>query len=650
MTLTRRTKIGLVAALAIGAAAATAVAGDGHDDAVSSDLGDAIVAQAQTSGPRPHPLTGVGENMELVANIPIDFGSDIELAGDYAYVGTYGTCSGSTPTREPGQPGQPPPPPPPSQCNPGSGGITVINIANPRQPFVAGQFDCAGGQNDPSLSPDGKWMVMAIETRNNHCHPGEEGTVVLSLADPAQPEEVAFLPIKDPNADPTKPAVWRGSHNNTIDWPYLYIDQYVSSYNRIDIFDLSNPRNPERLNGLQYSAPAPGFGTTSPHDLIVDHRSDGKDYIYASSGNQTSDVIDVTDPRNPQIVQRLVDPAVTFAHQSEPNHDGSLTLITDEYRGGGEARACGKTPIADTPRDVPDTRPSNDRNNLGALFLYKTKPDGTLESDANGAPVVAGTYNLPMQAGNVDPNLGEGAQGCTIHIYWQAPDENRLVTSWYGKGIRVADFSNPARVRELGWFIPANANTWSAKPHRGYIFTGDIERGFDVLRYTGEDGKRWPATAGPAEVQRAQIQGADPPAGADTTVAAPTTNANPGPSRLASGSSRPGFRKKLRRARAAGGFQFRRAIRLRDSSSAPVQVTIRGRKGGIVSKMSFRTRPGQRKLKMRAQIRGVAGAYRWEARRSGRTAARGTFRLGKTAALAQEQIDAGRKLVCVVVR
>ena len=625
---------------------ASAVSGSGSSDVV--DVGDQVVEQARAKRAQvpgeptraPFPLTGIGENMELVANIPIDFGSDIELAGDYAYVGTYGTCSGATP----------PGPPAASQCVPGSGGITAINIANPEQPFVAGLFDCAGGQNDPQLSPDGRYMVMAIETRNNHCHPGEEGTVVLSLEDPANPREIAFLPIFD------QAGAYVGSHNNTLDWPYLYIDQYVARYNRIDIFDLSNPAAPVKLPGIQYGAPArPEFSTTSPHDLIVDHRPDGKDYLYASSGNQTSDVIDVTNPRNPRIVQRLVDPAVTFAHQSEPNHDRSLALITDEYRGGGESRACGKTSTDGSPRDPAPTPGSNDRNNLGALYLYKTKADGTLESTATGNPVVAGTYNLPLQNGGIDPNLGQGAQGCTIHIYWQAPDEDRIVVSWYGKGIRVADFSDPKRTRELGWYIPTSANTWSAKPHNGYIFTGDIERGFDVLRYTGEDGGRWPSTAGPAEVQRARIQGAEPPAGAAATAsaqaaaAAPTVNSNPGPARLASGSSRPGFRAALNRARGLAGTTFSKTAELGAGGSGPVVLTVRNSRGGVVSKMRFDVRAGQRRLRMRAAIAGIAGRYRYTAERGGKRLAAGAFDVkGKTAA--NFRLKAGQTLVCRIIR
>jgi hypothetical protein len=639
----------LAATCALGAPVAVAVSTetDSAGYGYSSDLGDAKVAayRAQRAAdpvplPPPHPLTGRGENMEVVANIPLDFGADIELHGDYAYVATYGDCASA---------GNPPVyPPSPGNCTPGTGGVTVIDISDPENPERVGLFECAGNQNDVQLSPDGKWMAMAIESRNNQCHPGEEGSVVISLADPENPVEVAFLPIRN------DAGVLVGSHNHTLDWPYLYINQYVASYNQIDVFDLTDPDNPVELPSIKYGPPQ--FGSTSPHDLIVDHRADGKDYLYASSGQQTSDVIDVTDPANAVILQRLVDPAVDFAHQSEPNHNGSLTLITDEYRGGNEARACGKTPTQDGPRDVPVDNTNGDRNNLGALYFYKTNPDGLVQSAGNGQPVIAGTYNLPLQPGENDPVL---AQGCTIHIFWQAPDENRIVTSFYGKGTRVVDFENPKRARELGWFIPTGADTWSAKPHNGYIFTGDIARGFDVLRYTGEDGERWPSTAGPAEVQRAEQQGQTAPRGANDTDSAqnspavtgePTVNANPGPKRLASGNSRAGFARELAKVRRLGGATLERTLKLGTAAKrdGKVTLTIRTDKGTIVSRVRAAVKAGKRSVRVRAQITGVRGTYRWSAAYAGENVGKGRFKVaGKPAASAQ--LKANQTLVCRII-
>ncbi len=637
----------VVAVCAAGTPVALAMTQESGGGGLSTDVGDAKVEAARAAKaaaepaplPEPFPLTGEGENMEVVANVPIDFGADIELAGDYAYVSTYGACAGPIP---------PVGTPFPGNCTPGTGGVTVIDISDPENPERVGLFDCAGGQNDIQLSPDGKWGAMAIETQNNACHPGQEGSVVLSLADPENPVEVAFLPVFD------RAGNYEGSHNHLIDWPYLYIAQYTDEYNKTDIFDLSDPANPEQLDPIDYGPPDDSsFTTTSPHDLIVEHRADGKDYLYASSGNQTSDVVDVTDPRAPVILQRLVDPAVDFAHQSELSHDGKYTLITDEYRGGGEARACGKTPTQDGPLDEPPRNETGDRNNLGALYFYETGADGYVVPDANGQPKIAGTYNLPLQTG-----VNNNAEGCTIHIYWQAPDENRFVVSWYGKGSRVVDYSNPKRAQELGWFIPTGADTWSAKPHNGYIFTGDIARGFDVLRYTGEDGERWPSTAGPAEVQRAEQQGAPPPAGAAGTPSAqsnpavtgePTINRNAGPIRLASGNVKAGFERRLAAKRKLGGASFRRTVQLGRAARAgdEVVLTIRSAGGGIVSRSRVAVAAGRRSLTVKAQITAVRGTYRYTARHAGQKVAAGKFKVAGTAAGAR--LAAGQTLVCRII-
>ncbi len=132
---------------------------------------------------------------------------------------------------------------------------------------------------------------------------------------------------------------------------------------------------------------------------------------------------------------------------------------------------------------------------LGAIHFYRLDADGTMTNGGKGAGKY-GTFNLPLE-----PNA---AGGCTVHVFWQAPDENRLVTAWYGRGIHVVDFQDrPRRGRSRP--IRRPARTLLAEPHRvdgrSYVFTGDINRGMDVLEYTADEG--WPATAPPME-QRAR--------------------------------------------------------------------------------------------------------------------------------------------------
>jgi hypothetical protein len=140
---------------------------------------------------------------------------------------------------------------------------------------------------------------------------------------------------------------------------------------------------------------------------------------------------------------------------------------------------------------------------VGAIHFYNLSPAGLVP---NGGTSKAGIFNIDLQPN--EPAQVAAEAGCTSHVFWQAPNQNRLTIAWYGRGTRIVDFEDPSNPQQLGFFVPQGADTWSAKPHCGYIFTGDMVRGMDVLRYTGEGGNAWPTTSGKADPRRATIQGA----------------------------------------------------------------------------------------------------------------------------------------------
>jgi hypothetical protein len=536
-------------------------------------FGDGASALSRVQiAPAPQPLTGAGSNMRIVANVPMagdentPAASDIELAGNYAYVGSYGE------------------------------GMVIVDISDPTQPRRIGRFACAGGQNDVQLSPDARHAVMAIDTKNNACHPGKEGSVVLDISDKANPRELAFIPIVV------------GSHNDTLDWPYLYVDNYPTSYHRLEVFSLADPAAPRKIGEHDFGASTDGI-----HDSYVDHRPDGRTLLYAASIGHT-DVLDISDPAHPKLELRFADPRVSISHQAEPNFNRTKLLVTDEFVGGQSAPTCGQVGSVRLPVRLPLV---GDPSDIGALHLYALNADGSVKG--NGVDGWLGSVNLP-------PTL-QTAGGCTIHVLWQAPDEDRFVAAWYGRGTHIWDFTDAAKPKLLGSYLPTGADTWAAKPHRGYIFTGDIVRGMDVLQYTGESGARWPATAGSAEVQRARTQGATG-AGLGTVgntpvpVAAPTT----------------------------GTYRFLRHVRVPRSSKRRVLLTavFRDRAGKLVAKLRFRVRPG-RLAALRASVGGLAGRYRYTIRLGdrGHVLARGAFTVRGSAA-SRVGLKRGQVLVCKV--
>jgi hypothetical protein len=445
------------------------------------------------------PLEGVGENMEIVANVPLapdamvpggandeDFAvnaSDIELAGDHAYVGSY------------------------------TQGMAVINISScndptrPQdcKPFVEGVYPCSGGQFDVQLNPEATVAVVAHESASadKACHPEEEGAAIIDISDKKNPREVAFISDTAPDGSATG-MVEDGAHNVTLDWPNLYIDQYTQTYGKTEVFALggqpgASPANPVKIGEL----PIPvENGQSGFHDSYPDHRPDGRDLLYAAS-IQKSDIVDIGDPTKPEVVQTILDPQLGISHGAEPNFDRSLLIVTDEYGGGSGVGACGGSPDAEVPEGAPGQ--FNQVASLGAVHFYNLNSDGLVGA---GGTDKAGIFNITLQPN--EPDQVAAQAGCTSHVFWQAPDQNRMTIAWYGRGTRIVDFSDPANPTQLGFFLPTGGDTWSAKPHRGFIFTGDIVRGMDVLRYTGEG---WPNTSGPAELQRGATQALGPGTG-----------------------------------------------------------------------------------------------------------------------------------------
>jgi hypothetical protein len=80
--------------------------------------------------------------------------------------------------------------------------------------------------------------------------------------------------------------------------------------------------------------------------------------------------------------------------------------------------------------------------------------------------------------------FGGWLPGCTAHHGRLVPDpegKRELVAmAWYGAGVVLVDFSDASDPKLVDEWNPGT-NTWEAWYYNGYVFTGDLERGLDVL-------------------------------------------------------------------------------------------------------------------------------------------------------------------------
>jgi hypothetical protein len=501
----------------------------------------------------PAPLKGEGDKFEIVGthNIPEGSGTDLEVHGDYAYVAYFG------------------------------GGFVIVDISDPKKPKRVGTLECGGGGHDIALSPDASIAYLAADDGLGDCGDGQ-GTAIVDVRDKTRPRVLSSLSTPE------------GSHTVTVDGHILSSNNYSTA--NVYLYDVSDPAAPKPL--AKTATPGP----SAFHDAFFDHRPDGKVLLYGASG-EGHDIFDVTDPGKPVHLQRIVDPEVTFSHQLEPNFDRSVIIGSDEWQGGGTAGACGKTlpPGAEPVDAVPAAGAGSD---FGAYAFYKAAPDGKF-STAVGEKL--GTFNLPFEAGVLD--------GCTSHVFWQSPKENRMVAAWYIKGARIVDFSDPAKSKEDGWFIPEGANIWAAKPHRGLIFTGDLNRGMDILRYTGSG---WPSNSGPAEEQRLKWHGfaklTPPSPGAPPKPGSGTTPGQPGGS--------PGA---PAQPRSFGRVKLRTSLKVRGKRGKKTKLTISFIDKGAAVVAQARTTKKAGRAKLRFTGVAESGAYRYVVRAGTKVLKRGRF-------------------------
>ena len=425
----------------------------------------ALLAPAAASAQAP--LTGTGENIEPIARVPIAHPNEVELAGDWAFVSDDGDYSEE------------------------GGGLVIVNIADPRKPYIQGRWKCDGGWGDIDISPDANIAILT-NAHNSEC---------LGKNDDDDKTHVAIIDISDKSNPKLLSRIADDDeieyvHTSTLDNKLLYLNPQAAAFYpqgqnpHIPIYDISDPSNPVRKGFVEST------GVGLAHDSFVDHRPDGKTLLYAGSVH-TSDVFDITDPFNSTMLDRAASPDITISHDVQPSWDRKLIVVDDEGAAGGQLEeavsACGKVGTESGPTNY----------DSGSVHFFEANPDGTF----------AGDGSTPLGSFNAPTNVNTGA--CVAHVFWQAPDENRLTQAYYRTGAFVIDFEDPATPKLLGDFhAEGGGNYWSNKPHNGYLYATNQDTSgpgnpgsLDILRYTGEGGRRWPATAGPAEKQRSARQG-----------------------------------------------------------------------------------------------------------------------------------------------
>jgi hypothetical protein len=165
----------------------------------------------------------------------------------------------------------------------GYSGMQIIDISNPSNPTVAGSFD-------PS-----PW-VLHIFVVGSYAYAAAGGLLVIDVSDPANPHQVAELPLSGANG------IW-------VVGAYAYI---ASTVDGLVIIDIANPLAPVEV------ASYPAYG--------IDVKVSGS-YAYLAGSYTGVSIFDVSDPANPAFLARYETPGFS----SRLDVVGNRIFVGDTY-------------------------------------------------------------------------------------------------------------------------------------------------------------------------------------------------------------------------------------------------------------------------------------------------------------------------------
>lgn len=340
----------------------------------------------------------------------------------------------------------------------------VVDISDPSDPAVLGELLSENNHRGAVVVPypDGR-LVTALSTGG--------GFEVYDITDPAVPVQLAI--VETPRGGhkigvvPGTPIIYNAnSRGGEGASPVGMGDPNALTGNgagATEIYDLTDPAAPLLVQEFPN-----GYGCHHIYFWVTEEKQRA-----TCAGIEYSQIWDIADPLNPSVIVSIpvhhgVNPLpsystyLNFAHFAILNDDGTILIVGDETGGGSIAPGC------DVRVDSPVPGPVNQVSGpLGNLYFY----DVTDES----SPMLQGWVGMST--------LLPDQTSCTAHHGRLVPDpegRDMLAMAFYGAGVALIDFSNPQSPAVMDSWADGS-DTWEVWYYNGYLFTGDLNRGLDVL-------------------------------------------------------------------------------------------------------------------------------------------------------------------------
>ncbi len=304
-------------------------------------------------------------------------------------------------------------------------GVLVVDLRDPAEPQVVGQTADISAR-DVALMPQGDRLIVVAAGSGQGMH-------FVDVTDPASPVHLSSI-LGPPTVHNVAvvPGTSIAYNSRSVDTP------------GIDVVDASDPTAPRHVRT---------FGDVTCHDVTF-HMDSQRAFC---PGIRETQIWDISDPADPQVVTRIVNPAISIHHWALPAHNGSLLIIGDEFGGSTDAAAgC----------FINEPGPQGTLSDpLGAVWFY--------DLSGEGPPMPISYVSAAYPTDHVPPTP------CTAHFGEVVPGQDLLLVGWRAAGVYLIDFADLSAPETVAK-VPSPGDVWEARFHGGYVFAGDSERGFEV--------------------------------------------------------------------------------------------------------------------------------------------------------------------------
>lgn len=316
----------------------------------------------------------------------------------------------------------------------GGAGLHIYDLSR-HKPRKVSFTPCAGAWPDVAFVRPGL-VALAVDPIAGgggltQCATEGMSIALIDVSDPARPKIRGSLPMSQhqPHTVTAHP-----------DGEHLYVSPggLIVGQRSVSIIDVSNPDTPTLARTL-------AVGLSGCHDITFSFTRRGKLGFCATGTSPATEIWDASDPLDPQVIGRIVNPLISFHHYAFATADGKYLGLTDENFACAPAQ--------------------------GAVWFYDI-------SDPTN-PRLMSWFDMPLE--RTDPVN----RYCTAHNFNFVGRSYKMALAWYQSGMNVIDFEDPSSPVEVAHYVTPDVDYWSAYFYRGRIFASDMERGLDVFKVQG---------------------------------------------------------------------------------------------------------------------------------------------------------------------